>query len=177
MAKKTKYLPEENVLCEMTNFVNAFFDNRGYNQYEISNYARAGYECRHNIGYWKRKPYIGFGLGAASLYEETRYKNITDIDRYIRNYSLTNPISEYEELKRLNKDEMMSEFMMLGLRMNEGVSADDFYDLFGRTLYNVYGEQIDRLVDMGLIVNDNNKFKPTRRGLELQNIIAGEFFV
>ena len=175
LAKKTKYLPEENVLCEMTDYINAFLKGRGYDRYEVSNYAKAGYECRHNIGYWKRKAYIGFGIGAASLYEEKRYKNITDIDRYIKNYSLANPLIEYEEQENLTTEDSMSEFMMLGLRMNWGVSADDFYSIYGRTLDNVYGEQIEGLIERELLVNDGNRIKPTNRGLELQNIIAREF--
>ena len=175
MAKKTKYLPEENVLCEMTDYVNAFLKGRGYEQYEVSNYAKAGYECRHNIGYWKRTPYIGFGLGAASLYEEVRYKNITDLDMYIKNYSLANPIIEYEEQDALTAGESMSEFMILGLRMNEGVSFDDFYNAYRMSLENVYGSQIERLINQELLVNEGNRIKPTLRGLELQNTIAREF--
>lgn len=175
LAKKTKYLPEENVLCEMTNLVNAYLKGRGYKQYEVSNYAKAGYECRHNIGYWKRTPYIGFGLGAASLYDEKRYKNITDIDRYIKNYFLTNPVVEYEEQETLSAKDSMSEFMILGLRMNEGVSFDDFYDTYRMSLENVYGSQIERLINMELLINDGNRIKPTSKGLELQNMIAREF--
>ena len=75
----TSFLPSEDELSEMTDFVHAYLNNRGYKQYEISNYAKKGYECRHNIGYWKRKEYLGVGLGAASLLDEVRYKNITDI--------------------------------------------------------------------------------------------------
>lgn len=177
LAKKTKYLPEENVLCEMTDYVNAFLKGRGYEQYEVSNYARAGYECRHNIGYWKRTPYIGFGLGAASLYEEVRYKNITNLDTYIKNYSLANPAIEYEEQETLSAKESMSEFMILGLRMNEGVSFDDFYNAYRMSLENVYGSQIESLINQELLINDGNRIKPTRRGLELQNTIAREFIV
>lgn len=174
--KITSFLPEEKELCEMTDFVKAFLRGRGYMQYEISNYAKAGYECRHNIGYWKRKQYMGMGLGAASLYNETRYSNITDIDNYIKNWTLTNPISEYQEQENITKDESMSEYMILGLRMNDGVSAEEFYSIYGRTLENVYGDDINMLVEKGLIINDGNYIKPTVQGLDLQNIIAQTFY-
>lgn len=173
--KITSFLPKESELCEMTDFVKAFLKGRGYNQYEISNYAKNGYECRHNIGYWKRAEYIGIGLGAASLYDNVRYKNITDIDKFIKNWSMSNPISEYESKESLSDDEAMAEFMILGLRMNEGVSADEFHNIFGRSLGDVYKENIHELIQQGLIVNEGGRIRPTSNGLELQNIIAGKF--
>lgn len=170
------FLPQEDELCEMTNFINAFLKGRGYNHYEISNYAKNGYECIHNIGYWTRKNYIGFGIGAASLYNETRYKNISDINKYIDNYLLTNPSDEYEEEEHITATESMSEYMILGLRLCEGVSIAEFYNRYNRTMESVYGEDINTLVDKGLIVNDGNFIKPTVQGLDLQNIIAQTFY-
>ena len=172
---KTKYLPTESALVEMTDFVNAYLKGRGYIRYEISNYAKKGYECRHNIGYWKRAEYIGFGIGAASLYENVRYKNITDIDKYIKNYSVSNPVNEYESKEKLSADEAMAEFMMLGLRMTEGVSADEFHNMFGRSIGDVYKDSITELTQQGLIVSEGGRIRPTNKGLELQNIIAGKF--
>ncbi len=169
------FLPDEDTLCEMTDFTYAYLNSRGYNQYEISNYAKKGFECKHNIGYWKRKEYIGFGIGAASLYNETRYRNITDIDKYIGNWSVSNPVNEYEEEDKLSSEECMAEFMILGLRMNAGVGYEEFYSTFNRSLGDVYREEIDTLTAQGLVVNDGNFIKPTRKGFELQNIIAREF--
>lgn len=173
--KITSFLPKESELCEMTDFVKAFLKGRGYNQYEISNYAKNGYECRHNIGYWTRNQYIGMGLGASSLYDETRYKNVSNIDDYIKNWSATNPTNEFEEVEKITKEESMYEYMILGLRMNRGVSAEEFYNIYGRTLENVYGSQIERLINRELLINDGNRIKPTPRGLELQNIVARDF--
>ncbi len=177
MGKITSFLPGENELCEMTAFIKAFLDGRGFHQYEISNFAKNGYECRHNIGYWRRKQYIGMGLGASSLYNETRLKNISNIDDYIKNWSLSNPVNEFEEEEKLTKEESMSEYMILGLRMNKGVSAEKFYDIYGRTLDSVFGSQIENLTSQELLINEGNIIKPTRRGLELQNIVAREFML
>ncbi len=171
----TSFLPSEDELSEMTDFVHAYLNNRGYKQYEISNYAKKGYECRHNIGYWKRKEYLGVGLGAASLIDEVRYKNITDIETYIKNWTFTNPINEYDEVTTLTLNERMAEFMMLGLRMTDGVSSTDFFNAFNHPLGNVYSNQIASLQDKGLIIDDGGIIKPTAKGLDLQNVIAREF--
>ena len=171
----TSFLPDENALLEMTDFVNAYLNNRGYTQYEISNYSKKGYRCRHNIGYWKRQEYLGFGIGAASLINETRYKNISNIDRYIGNYSKKFPDSEYDEIETLTADESMAEFMLLGLRMTEGVRSSDFYNIYNRSITDVYNDEILSLISDGLLVNDGNIYKPTRKGLELQNIISERF--
>ena len=171
----TSFLPDENLLCEMTDFVHAYLNNRGYKQYEISNYAKKGYECRHNIGYWRRQDYMGFGLGAASLINDVRYKNLTDISTYINNWNTSDPTNEYEEEIRLTLDDEMSEYMMLGLRMNDGVSGADFYNTFHKSMVNVYEKQIASLLDKELIVDDGGRLRPTMKGLELQNMIAGEF--
>lgn len=171
----TSFLPNEDELIEMTDYVGAYLNNRGYKQYEISNYAKKGCECRHNIGYWQRKEYLGIGLGAASLISDTRYKNVSDMGKYIKNWMLDNPICEYDEMDKLTRDDCMAEFMMLGLRMTDGVYATYFYNAFGVSMGNVYGDAIDSLVSQGLVVNDGGHVYPTASGIRLQNVIAREF--
>ena len=101
----------------------------GYHRYEISNYALDGYECRHNCGYWQRKEYLGFGIGAASLMKEWRFRNGQDIKKYV-----ACPLSQREELKQLSLEERMEEFLFLGLRMTKGVSCEAFLKAFGRRI-------------------------------------------
>ena len=87
----------------------------GYERYEISNYSKKGCECRHNIGYWERTPYVGFGIGAASLFEETRYANPSDIEEYRISFK------KKFQAEKLSIEEQMEEFMFLGLRMMKGI--------------------------------------------------------
>ena len=95
-----------------------------YHQYEISNYAKAGYECRHNEGYWQRKDYLGLGLGAASLLGMERFSNTADMQEYLKNSSAPEKIQKNWEL--LTREDEMAEFMFLGLRMTQGVSKRNF---------------------------------------------------
>ena len=97
----------------------------GYSRYEISNYAKDGYECRHNVRYWDCGDYIGFGLGAASLMKGVRYRNTPELPHYIEAYNAART-----EVQELTKEEQMEEFMFLGLRMVRGVSGDEFKKRF-----------------------------------------------
>ncbi len=173
----TFILPTEDLLVEMTSFINAILKERSIYQYEISNYARRGYECKHNIGYWKRVPYIGLGLGASSLFEGSRFKNVTSMRDYISAWSNANVDIKtlYSEVENLSRDEQMSEFMILGMRMNQGVNKADFYNCFNANLDVIFEKELQSLVNQGLVVGDYEGYKPTRRGLELQNVIAEMF--
>lgn len=123
-----------------------FLAGKGYRRYEISNYAREGFECRHNCGYWRRRNYAGFGVGAASLVENVRFRNGTDLDAY-----LAAPLEAREEIQPLSRREQMEEFMFLGLRMTEGVSFGEFGRLFGRGMEEAYGDVIRKNIRDGLL--------------------------
>lgn len=118
----------------------------GYGRYEISNYARAGYECRHNCGYWRRTDYVGFGIGAASLVNNVRFQNGRSLQEYLQN-----PLGCRNEGEILTVQEQMEEFMFLGLRMTSGVSEKVFRDTFATDIEEVYGEVIRRNVADGLL--------------------------
>lgn len=118
----------------------------GYGRYEISNYARNGFECRHNCGYWTGREYAGFGLGAASLVQNVRFRNGSDLWAY-----LADPLGCREESSPLSREERMEEFMFLGLRMTKGVSFEKFRQLFGCGMETVYGEVIRKNVQDGLL--------------------------
>ena len=109
----------------------------GFERYEISNYAQKGYECCHNLGYWRRVDYVGFGIGAASLVENQRFCNGSSLQKYLQQ-----PLLCRNETQVLSEKEQMEEFMFLGLRMTEGVSEKKFEECFGRTLEEVYGQVI-----------------------------------
>lgn len=144
---------------------------KGYEQYEISNYAKRGYESIHNTGYWIRTPYLGVGLGAASLLEETRYSNQTNLARYIEEGASRH----VQEREIVTMQDQMSEFMFLGLRMNRGIGRDEFYAAFGQQVEDVYGNAIGKTIRQGLLTRDRDRYHLTKRGFDLANLVFCEF--
>ena len=141
----------------------------GFYRYEISNYAIPGYECRHNTGYWTRKNYLGFGIAAASLYENVRMSHRAGLKGYINcDFSL--------EKEALTKKDQMEEFMFLGLRLTKGVSKKDFYDEFNESMDSVYGEVLSKLTEEKLIVNGERVYL-TELGLDLANYAMSRFLL
>lgn len=193
--KGINILPDEESERKMYYLTNNILRSNGYRKYEISNYSKPGKECKHNIGYWQRKEYLGFGIGAASLYKENRYNNISDINKYIE--VLTNNIkdnsinnvgnsSEVENqvnilnsivknLQQLTERDRMEEFMFLGLRMMEGVSMEKFERYFGKPYMEVYGKVQERMEDKRFLINDNGYVKLTEFGIDLSNYVMSEF--
>ncbi|MBR5066165.1 MAG: radical SAM family heme chaperone HemW, partial [Lachnospiraceae bacterium] len=143
-----------------------------YHQYEISNYSKKGFECKHNIKYWKRDEYLGFGLSAASFMSETRFKNTDDIKVYLDNSDNKNVYTEFDVL---NKDEQMSEYMILGLRMNEGVNLSDFEKTFGKSVLDVYGDKIALHIKEELLERKDNRLFLTEKGRDLANYVWSDF--
>ena len=146
-----------------------------YHRYEISNYAKKGKECRHNLGYWERKEYQGIGLGAASLINNVRYKNTDDLLYYMEHAGSLGSIQENVEL--LSVKEQMEEFMFLGLRKMEGVSVDEFENIFGKAMEECYGEQIQSLVQQGLLKQKDGRLLLTKQGIDVSNYVFGEFLM
>ncbi len=146
---------------------------KGYKHYEISNYAKPGYESRHNSGYWKRVHYLGMGLGASSCLPdgtgEARSRNTTDIEQYLRD-----PLTR-EEYTPLSKDDMIQETMYLGLRMMEGVDTDEFARKFGTTVRSIYGDVIDDLVAQGLVYEGSSSLSLTDLGIDYGNHVFAQF--
>lgn len=144
-------------------------EEAGYERYEISNYAKAGYECRHNVGYWERTPYLGFGIGAASLYEETRYANPSDLKIY------SNSLYEKFHAEKLSVEEQMEEFMFLGLRMMKGISKEKFAAEFCADIEKVYGKQIEKLKSLELLEENGDRIYLTEKGIDVSNAVFVEF--
>jgi oxygen-independent coproporphyrinogen-3 oxidase len=145
----------------------------GYERYEISNYAKDGYRCRHNCGYWRRVPYIGFGIGAASLFKGMRFSNASDISVYIDNPSGC----RCDEIL-LTDEDCMEEFMFLGLRMTEGVSGDEFERCFGKSMDSVYGQVIRKNIEAGLLTETGTDLKRialTEKGMDVSNYVMAQF--
>lgn len=163
-------LPDEESERAMYYLTGERLEAAGYGHYEISNYARAGFECRHNIIYWKRGDYIGFGAGASSFMNEKRYTAAKDIKEYI-----DNPENAFVEPENLTASDSMAEFMFLGLRMLCGVKRSDFRRCFGRQLDNVYGDVINKYAASGHIIDDGENVRLSQAGINVSNYIFADF--
>ncbi|HHV30063.1 radical SAM family heme chaperone HemW [Acetivibrio mesophilus] len=145
----------------------------GYKHYEISNFSKEGFECAHNLIYWKEQEYIGIGAGAHSYLNGHRFNNIYNIDDYVRIINSGRlPVENRIAVER--KDEI-SEFMMLGLRLVDGVSIREFEERFGEDVLEVFGSQIESLVKRGLIGIEKGSVKLTKLGFDLANQAFMEF--
>ncbi len=163
-------LPDEDEEREMYWKTAEILQNYGYEHYEISNYARRTYRCRHNCGYWRRRDYLGFGIGAASLYNNERYKNTDSLAEY-----LENPLDCQTEQQILGLEDQMEETMFLGLRMAEGVDMRGFQENFGVSMEEVYGEQIRESMAEGLLEMHGGCLVLTGRGVDLANYVMAKF--
>lgn len=171
-------LPPEETDREMYAMTGSMLAAAGYHRYEISNYALDGYESRHNTSYWKRIPYLGLGLGASSLMNETRWKNEDRLEAYIEEIQQGN-LPRHFEVEKLTTQAQMEEFMFLGLRMLEGVSSVEFERTFGKSLQEVYGRELNAMISEGLLIcYDHHQdlfYCLTLRGLDLSNYVFEQF--
>ena len=170
-AGEMKDLPDEEEQAETDLLIRTILSEEKYKRYEISNYAREGRECRHNICYWKRKEYRGFGLAAASLVGNRRFTNTRDM------VYINDPGGILSEDRILSRDEEMAEFMFLGLRQTEGVSASDFSRSFGSAIEEVYGGQLEDQMKKGFMEHPGERYFYNDRGLEVSNILMSEFLL
>jgi len=163
---------EERLMYERTG---ELLEQRGYRRYEISNYAKSGYECRHNVGYWKRRDYAGFGLGASSMVGNVRWRNRRDKEGYVQ--CIEEGLgSVKEEIQPLSKKEQMEEFMFLGLRLTTGVGKKAFQETFGIPMEEVYGAVIGKLGGQGLL-EDGERVSLTPYGRDISNYVMAEFLL
>lgn len=173
-------LPDEDTEREMYYMTRNCLAEQGYERYEISNYARPGFECRHNVGYWTGTGYLGLGLGASSYLEGCRFHNTSDFQSYVSAH--LDDEAEFcqalrQDMEQLSVKSKMEEFMFLGLRLTRGVSAEGFITRFGQSIRNVYGGVIDKLEREGLLEHKNGYYRLTERGLDLSNYAMSLFLL
>ena len=168
-------LPDEDTEYNMYEATAQILKEYGFEQYEISNYARKGRKCRHNVGYWTRQDYLGFGLGASSLYGKERFANTADMKKYLENSR--NPEKIREKEPSLTREDEMAEFMFLGLRMTKGISKADFQRCFGCTIESVYGEVLEKYESMELLLEKDGRIFLSREGIHVSNSIMAEFLL
>jgi oxygen-independent coproporphyrinogen-3 oxidase len=164
---------DECIELEMYKTVIDYLTHNGYNHYEISNFAKPGCECSHNLVYWNNIGYVGVGAGAYSFIDGVRTSNENDIIRYINGISEGKNIKSFGE--HLPDDQFASETVIMSLRLREGISNYDFYRRFGYKLEDQFSDQINRLRGNGLISYDNEKLKLTEKGLFIADTVMTEF--
>lgn len=162
-------LPDEDTDREMYHSTVEFLRKNGFEQYEISNFTKRGLECKHNLKYWNCDEYIGLGVAAHSYIENKRFCNSSDINEYITNNK--------REYTLIPEEDKISEFMMLGLRKNNGVSELDFYERFGKTIQETFGEQLQKFIRLGLMKKINDSYCLTERGIDVSNSVMCEFIL
>lgn len=173
MSKGKLSLPGEDLEAEMYSYLLEEMQKQGYNQYEISNFAFKGKESKHNLLYWDNDEYVGLGAGAHGYVHNIRYSNHGPLKKYMESLeSNEKPIMQQKEVTNIEK---MEEEMFLGLRKNEGVSLEKFEVRYGKTLKNVYGKEIDELIQKELIILKNDFVKLTRRGRFVGNEVFQYF--
>ena len=166
-------LPDEDTERRLYLYTVSEFEKHGYHRYEISNYAKNGFESRHNSSYWDRVPYLGFGAAASSFFDDMRWRNPSDIKRYIEGINRGEDIRE--NIEKLSEKDAMAETMFLGLRMNKGVGKALFSEKFGRNIYEVYGEVLNKHIKNGLLLDEGDKIRLSDRGIDVSNYVFCDF--
>ena len=168
-------IPDEELERNMYWYVKNTLELNGYKHYEISNYAKEGYESKHNLNCWNQKEYIGIGCAAHSYKNITRYSNTENIEEYINNihkkcFEKNRIIHEVQ-----TEEDARKEFMLLGLRKIDGVKINEFKNKFGDNPIYLYRNQLDKLSKENLIIVDNDNIRLSNRGIDLANLVWEEF--
>lgn len=169
-------LPDEDADREMYHLTKEVMAEQGYERYEISNYAKPGFECYHNCGYWTGREYLGIGLGASSYTFGYRFHNVEDLKEYM-SLNMKEPGAPYRDIQELTLNDRMEEFMFLGLRMMHGVSGSEFLGRFGQNMWNIYAEVLPKLEEQGLIKTEAPYVKLTEPGIDVSNYVLSEFLL
>ena len=168
-------LPDEDTEREIYDMTERILQEYGFARYEISNYAKQGYACRHNIGYWKRTEYLGLGMGAASLIKNRRFHRPQNLSDYIN--CVKNGERMEIETEILSQKEEMEEFMFLGLRMMKGISKKCFKETFQAELEECYGTVIRYLKENRLLDTAGDRVFLTKRGIDISNYVFEQFLL
>ena len=186
-------LPPEMVDRRMYEITKQLLAAHGYDRYEFSNYAKPGYECKHNMVYWTGGEYIGLGIGASSYFQGKRFNNMRDIFKYIELMeNLSDKFVETDNMELLYNDttrmlrenvtniyidSRMEEFMFLGLRMTCGVSREDFKERFNKDIYEVYGSVLNKYISEGFMAVEGDRIYLTDAGIDVSNVILADFLL
>ena len=167
--------PDESEDREMYHYVVNGLEKIGLHQYEISNFSKIGFECRHNMTYWKLRDYISFGLSSSSNIKSLRYRNFSDFKNYYDALDKNEKPIEFSE--NLSKNDRINEFIMMGLRLNSGIDLGEFNKKFEEDFVSLYERETENNIKLGLIEVKGNKIKLTEKGRDLSNQVELDFFL
>ncbi len=162
-------LPSDDEDREMYAITVDFLKKHGFGRYEISNFAKEGYECKHNLKYWKCNEYIGLGVSAHSYIGNKRFSNTDNLQEYINGAK--------RDIIILQEHDKISEFMIMGFRTQKGVGENEFKMRFGKDLKDVYQMEIEKFIKLGLLSLNNGYYSLTDRGFDISNSIMSEFII
>lgn len=171
---KLEYV-DEKVEREMYWKTKRILEKNGYFHYEISNFAKKGFESKHNMDCWNQEEYIGFGIAAHSYINNKRFSNISNLEEYIKNINEENFEKNIELHENQTKQDKMKEYMMIGLRKIDGISISEFERRFRISPLFYFRFEIDKLVKENLLEVDLDYIKLTKKGLDFANIVFEEF--
>ncbi len=166
-------LPDEDEEYKMKNLLIKKLEEANFIQYEISNFSLDGYSSKHNLNYWNQGQYLGFGVSASSFFAGSRYTNTNSITDYIKN--INNGISTIAEKEDLDKLDMMKEYIILKLRLKDGINTDEFMSKFGNNIFNIFKTELDYLISNNLIIHNNKNLYLSSRGKEIANFVWEKF--
>ena len=168
-------LPDEETERQMYWYVKDYLELNGYKHYEISNFAKPGFESEHNLDCWNQKEYIGFGAGAYSYLNKKRFGNISNLEKYIQNCNSNNFEKNVILEEAQDKNQQMNEYMILGLRKIDGISIQKFEEKFNENPILLFRKELQKLHEEKLIIIDGDVIKLSNKGLDLANIVWEEF--
>jgi len=168
-------LPDEETERVMNSLIINTLKNQGYERYEISNYAKPGFECRHNIRYWEGRDYVGCGAAAHEYVDGERQENIRTIEGYIRSMdeNSTAAVRDHVNLR----DEDIEEYIFMGMRLQKGIDKNKFYERFQVSLDSIYGDQIKKYEKEGLLLDSPSNLRFTEKGIEFSNHVLSDFLL
>ena len=166
-------LPSDEDEEAMYDYVTMHLENVGYHRYEISNYAKDGKVCRHNLKYWQYRDYLGLGSAAHSFVDGKRFANERSIDDYIRRMKEEGTARLADEEETI--DELRGEYVFLALRTVEGVDTEDFKQTFGMDFFAQYGDILNRMMTEGLLMRDGRYVRLTKLGMKYGNRVFAQF--
>lgn len=172
------HFPDEEEERKMYHRTGEMLARAGYHRYEVSNYAREGRACLHNLIYWSEGNYLGLGLGASSYLDGVRFKNPDSFEEYLKKTDIPpEERVERREAQVLTLEEQMEEFMFLGLRKINGVSMAEFEERYGRPMEEVYGQVMARSKERGLLEQQGDRVFLTPLGLDVSNYVLADFLL
>jgi len=167
------FLPDDDTQADMYEYIAKALKNAGYLHYEISNFAKCGYECRHNLKYWQSEEYLSFGAAAHSYFDGVRYSYKRDAALYIEKYACEEAIIDEKEL--LSPDDIEKEYIFLALRLGKGLSLSDYKAKFSSDFLEKYDEILAKFTDGGFMKGENGYVFLTEKGFLVANYILSEF--